>query len=246
MSSIAIIAALESELQPLVTKWSRSTVTFNGRTMRCYGRDNALAVVGGIGRRHAEAAARAVVEKYHPEMLVSAGLAGALIGSLKVGNIVLPNVIVDAETGLEYRCDAGGDVIGGGILVTAPEIAGTNRKVGLVDRFHALVVDMEAAGVAKVAQERGTGFRCVKAISDEADFVMPPLNQFVDDNGQFQQGRFVRWLSLRPQYWAKTVALGRNSARANRALCDWLRQNLSGKLQPARVVTLKEAEYSKN
>lgn len=246
MTRTAIIAALEGELQPLVKEWKQSTLSVRGKSVRCYATDDAVAVAGGIGSRRAEAAARVLMEKYRPEMLVSAGLAGALIRSLKVGNIVLPNVIVDAENGLEYRCDVGGDVIGGGVLVTAPEIAGANSKRELVERFHALVVDMEAAGVAKVAQEQGTGFRCVKVISDEAGFVMPPLNQFVDADGQFQQGRFVRWLVLRPQHWAKTVALGRNSARANSVLCGWLRQNLGAKLQPARVVTLKAAEYSQN
>lgn len=246
MTRTAIIAALERELLPLVKAWKQSTLMIDGKPVRCYATDDAVALAGGIGSGRAEAAARAVVEQYRPEMLVSAGLAGALIHSLKVGNIVLPNVIVDAETGSEYRCNVAGDVIGGGILVTAPEVAGVNTKPELVQRFHALVVDMEAAGVARVAQEQGTGFRCVKAISDEAGFGMPPLNRFVDANGRFQQGRFVRWLVWRPQHWAKTLALGRNSARASRALCDWLRQNQGLPLQSARVVTLKEAEYSKN
>jgi adenosylhomocysteine nucleosidase len=185
------------------------------------------------------------VEAFHPQVLVSAGLAGALIPTLKVGAVALPNVIVDAETGVEYRCDVGGDVIGGGILVTAQEVAAAESKRRLVERFHALMVDMEAASVARVALQTGAGFRCVKAISDEADFVMPPLRRFVAADGQFQQGRFIRWLALRPQHWAKTIVLGRNSARASRALCDWLRQNMAAKLQPARVVTLKEVEYSK-
>lgn len=246
MSRIAIIAALESELQPLVRKWKKSALSVNGKKLPCYSNDDVVAVAAGIGCRWAEAAAHAIVEEYRPEILVSAGLAGALIRSLKVGSIVLPNVIVDAATGSEYRCDLGGEVIGGGVLVSATEIAGAGNKSALVERFHALVVDMEAAGVAKVAQQRGTGFRCIKAVSDESDFAMPPLNEFVNREGSFQQARFVRWLAVRPQYWAKTIALGRNSARASRALCEWLRQNLGGKLQPARVVTLKEAEYLKN
>jgi adenosylhomocysteine nucleosidase len=246
MTRVAVIAALESEIQPLVKSWKQSTLTVAGKPLRCYSADDAVALAGGIGSRRAEGAARAVMEKYRPEMLVSAGLAGALIRSLKVGSIVLPNVIADAETGREYRCDVGGDIIGGGILVTASAIAGAGRKPELVERFHALLVDMEAAGVARVAQEQGTGFRCVKAISDEADFVMPPLERFVDADGRFQQGRFVRWLALRPQHWARTLVLGRNSARASRALCHWLRQNLGERLQPARVVTLKDTEYSEN
>lgn len=246
MTRFAIIAALESELQPLVREWKRSTLMVSGKTIPCYASDEAVAVAGGIGSRWAEAVARTVVGKFSPQVLVSAGLAGALIPSLKVAGIVLPNVIVEAETGTEYRCDVGGDVIGGGILVTVREVAGADSKRKLVERFHALLVDMEAASVARVALEKGIGYRCVKAISDEAGFVMPPLARFVDVDGHFQQGRFVRWLALRPQHWASTIALGRNSARASRALCEWLRQNLDTKLQPARVVTLKEAEYSKN
>jgi adenosylhomocysteine nucleosidase len=246
MTRVAIIAALESELQPLVKAWKRSTLSVDGKAVTCHESEGAIAVAGGIGSRRAEAVAKAVVEAFRPQVLVSAGLAGALIPTLKVGAVVLPNVIVDAETGVEYRCDVGGDVIGGGILVTAQEVAAAESKRRLVDRFHALTVDMEAAGVARVAQQKGAGFRCVKAISDEADFVMPPLSRFVAVDGQFERGKFIRWLALRPQHWAKTIALGRNSARASRALCDWLRQNMATALQPARVVTLKEAEYSKN
>jgi adenosylhomocysteine nucleosidase len=246
MTRLAIIAALESELQPLVKAWKKSVLSVDGKAVTCHEGEEAIAVAGGIGSRRAGAVARAVVEAFRPQVLVSAGLAGALIPTLKVGAVVLPNVIVDAETGVEYRCDVGGDVIGGGILVTAQEVAAAESKRRLVERFHALMVDMEAAGVARVAQQKGTGFRCVKAISDESDFVMPPLSRFVTADGQFEQGKFVRWLALRPQHWAKTIALGRNSARASRALCDWLRQNMAARLQPARVVTLKEAEYSKN
>ncbi len=118
MSSIAIIAALERELHPLVDEWNSSPLHSNGRTFRCYHSEGLIAVAGGIGCKQAELAARAVMENYHPQMLISVGLAGALIRSLKVGSIVIPNVIVDAATGTEYRCNVGGDVVGGGVLVS--------------------------------------------------------------------------------------------------------------------------------
>jgi adenosylhomocysteine nucleosidase len=246
MTRVGIIAALESELEPMVKGWSRTSLSVDGNIVTCYANGDIVAVAGGIGSKCAEAAANAIVKNFSPQMLVSAGLAGALIPSLKIASVFLPNVIIDAESGTEYRCDLGGDVIGGGILVTSQEVAGTESKRNLVERFHALVVDMEAAAVARVAQEKRIGFRCVKSISDEAGFHMPPLTRFVGADGRFQQGKFVRWLALRPQHWAKTIALGRNSARASHALCEWLRNNLDSRLQPARVVTLKESGYSEN
>jgi adenosylhomocysteine nucleosidase len=246
MSRIAIIVALERELHPLVRGWTRRSLDHAGRNFSCFESGELVAVAGGIGCRAAELAAKAVVEKYHPQTLISAGLAGALIRSLKVGSIVTPNVIVDAATGTEYRCQVGGDLVGGGVLVSTNAITGAGAKSGLADRFHALVVDMEAAGVAKVAQECNIGFRCVKAISDEFDFAMPPLDRFVDQEGRFHAGRFVAWSMIRPQYWLATIRLGRNSARATRALADWLGKSLSGNLSPATVVTLSEAEPFKN
>lgn len=220
MSNVAIIAALDHEIAPLVSGWKSATLAHQDRNFRVFEDAGRVAIAGGIGCSAAQEAARAIVEQYKPQLLISAGLAGALISSLKVANIFVPNVIVDSATGKEYRCESGG-----GVLVTAGEVAAAESKPRLVEKFHALAVDMEAAAVAEVAQQAGISFRCVKAISDEAAFVMPPMKRFVDGQGRFQNGRFVAWVMVRPQWWPATFALMRNSSRAAEALCKWLRQN---------------------
>ena len=227
MIKTVVITALERELRPWVNGWPSVTLDFQGRSVRCYQRGEIVAAAGGIGSARAELAARVLAEKFRPQTLISAGVAGALIRSLKAGSVIRPNVIVDAVSGNEYRFAGGGEIVGGGILVSAGEIAESpDAKSSLVERFHALAVDMEAAGVARVAQEAQIDFRCVKAISDEADFKMPPLSRFVDAEGSFATGKFVAWLSVRPQYWARTIALANNTKRATAALCDWLDKNL--------------------
>ncbi len=241
MNTIAIIAALDRELQPLIGGWKQSVVVFNKKTFRVYEHENLVAVAGGIGCRAAEQAARAVVAQYRPQALISAGLAGALIRSLKVGCIVTPNVIMDGMNGNEYRCTLGEGLIAGGVLVSAREIAGRESKQKLVEDFHALAVDMEAAGVAEVAREAEIGFCCVKAISDESSFSMLPLNQFVSAEGEFLTERFVLWAALRPWSWPRVIALGRNSNRATQALCGWLKTHVSSNLRPGKVVRLEPA-----
>jgi adenosylhomocysteine nucleosidase len=245
VSRVAIIAAMEREMLPLVQDWSRVPLVRADGNFPCFESGEVVAIAGGIGCKRAEQAARAAVEKYRPETLISAGLAGALIRSLKVANIVLPSVIVDAASGAEYRCDGGDDVVSGGVLVSTPEIAGSESKPALVERFHALVVDMEAAGVARVAREFGLKLRCVKVISDEFDFRMPPVVRFIDGKGDMQASRFALWVAIRPQYWAPTIQLARNSRRATRALSDWLRKNLDGKLTARPVATLDTADHLK-
>jgi adenosylhomocysteine nucleosidase len=243
MSRTVIIAAMEREVKPLVQGWRRSSINDGARSFTAFEKDDRAVVISGIGCSNAEAAGQAAIAQYRPTQLVSAGLAGALIRSLKAGSVVTPNVVVDAVDGAEYRCTLeSGGVVGGGVLVSAALIAGAEDKQKLVERFHGLVVDMEAAGVARAAQEAGIGFRCVKAISDEADFVMPPLNRFVDAAGNFQSGRFAVWAAVRPWQWARVMKLGSNTNKAVKALCEWLEKNIPESRGSAEVVRLERAE----
>jgi adenosylhomocysteine nucleosidase len=243
MNKIAIIAAMEREIAPLVWGWQRGTLSSGEGKFMLFERDGVVAVVSGIGGKNAERAARAVIAQYRPALLISVGLAGALIRSLKVASVFTPNVVVDAVDGAEYRCAADGNHVSGGVLVSSEEIAGAEAKRELVNRFHGLVVDMEAAGVAKVAQQEQIGFRCVKAISDEADFPMPPMEKFMSLAGEFQSGKFALWAALRPWQWMKVAALARNSKRATEALCNRLRDDLASALPPKEIVTLDRTEF---
>jgi adenosylhomocysteine nucleosidase len=243
MSKIAIIAAMEREIAPLVRGWQRGTLSSGERKFVTFDCDGVIAVVSGIGCKNAELAARAVVDQHRPALLISVGLAGALIRSLKVGSVFTPNVVVDAADGAEYRCAADGKHVSGGVLVSAAEIAGAEAKRELVNRFHGLVVDMEAAGVARIAQQEQIGFRCVKAISDEADFTMPPMGKFMNTAGEFQNGKFALWAAVRPWQWVRIVALAQNSKRATVALCNRLRDDLAAGSQSREIVTLDRAEF---
>lgn len=243
MTKVAIIAAMEREIAPLVRGWQRGTLSSEEKNFIFFKQDGVLAVASGIGCKNAELAARAVVTQCRTDLLISAGLAGALIRSLKIASVFTPNVVVDAADGGEYRCTADSNSISGGVLVSATEIAGIQAKRELVNRFHGLVVDMEAAGVAKVAQQEQIGFRCVKAISDEADFVMPPMGKFLNAAGEFQRAKFALWAAVRPWQWTRVAALARNSKRATDALCTRLLHDLASGLPPNKIVTLERAEF---
>ena len=244
MSKIAILAAMEREIAPLVLGWQRGTLSSGERKFILFESDGVAVVVSGIGCKNAELATRTVITQYRPTLLLSVGLAGALIRSLKAGSVFTPNVVVDASDGAEYRCTADGNHVSGGVLVSSGEIAGIEGKRELVNRFHGLVVDMEAAGVARVAHQEQIGFRCVKAISDEADFAMPPMGRFLNATGEFQSGKFALWTALRPWQWARVAALARNSKRATRALCNRLQADLASGSAAREIVTLNKAEFS--
>jgi len=149
-----------------------------------------------MGKKAARRATEAVIRYAQPELLVSAGIAGAVSPKLKVGDVGWAREVVDAGTGIRYRT-RGGDWL----VATVQTVGGPAEKRPLLRQYGADVVDMEAAAVAEVASEHGLEFAAIKAISDEADFVMPPLARFVEESGRFATGRFMVYVATRPQLW---------------------------------------------
>lgn len=221
MSRIAIVAALEREVRPLVKSWRVSEREFDGRRFRFFEKDDVVLVCGGIGAQAARRAAEAVISLYAPQVVSSVGFAGALGSELKVADIIQPLRVVNASD-----CSSVTLARGEGVLVTLGSVASPEQKAKLRDSFAAQAVDMEAAAVARAAEARGVRFAVVKVISDEFDFnlpaIFPSTERFVDANGQFLEGRFAWFAAFRPWLWPQIARLARNSGRASRALCDWL------------------------
>lgn len=217
MSRIAIVAALEREVRPLVKQWRASEREHAGRSFRFFEKDDAVLVCGGIGVEAARRAAEAVIALYSPAVVYSAGFAGALDPGLKVGDVVHPARVINAGDGSSVSLSEGK-----GVLVSFASVASPEQKAKLRESFGAQAVDMEASAVACAAEARGVDFAVVKAISDEFDFTFPSLERFVDSDGQFMEARFALFAALRPWFWPQVVQLASNGKRASRALCEWL------------------------
>ena len=217
MFRVAIVAALEREVRPLVRNWRVVEKEHGGRRFRFFEKDHVVLVCGGIGAEAARRAAEAVIAIYAPALVYSAGFAGALDSALKVGEVVQPRRVVNTGDGSSIDRNQGE-----GVLVSFASVATPAQKAKLKDSFNAQLVDMEAAGVARAAEARGVEFAVVKAISDEFDFVFPSMEQFVSADGRFHERRFALFAAMRPWLWVKVARLARNTNRASQALCHWL------------------------
>ena len=103
MPKIAIIAAIERELWPLIKNWRSVKAEHEDREFTFYESDYAVAVCGGMGAEYGRRAAEAVIMKYSPEIMISAGVAGALVPELRVGDTVFPAVVIDARDGSRHE-----------------------------------------------------------------------------------------------------------------------------------------------
>ena len=218
MPRLAIVAALEREVRPLVKDWHATDQQHDGRRFRFFEKGEIILVCGGIGAAPARKASEAAIALFDPQVICSAGFAGALDPKLKVGDLIHPAVVINAGDGSRTMVNSGS-----GVLVSFASVADPDQKRKLRDSFGAEIVDMEAAAVARSADAHGKEFTAVKAISDEINFEFPAMDRFVDSEGRFLEGRFTLYTAIRPWLWPRVLQLGRNSTRASRALCMYLR-----------------------
>jgi adenosylhomocysteine nucleosidase len=222
MPKIAIVAAMEREVAPLIRTWQVRSVEHGGRRYQLFENKEASLICAGVGPEAARRATEAIIQEVRASHILSVGFVGALDPALKVGEVFEPRIVINAGDGA--RTDTGS---GQGTLVSFSVLAGREQKEKLRDAYSAAVVDMEAAAVAQGAELRGVRFGALKVVSDEADFVMPPVGDFIEADGSFRAAHFVLHVALRPWLWGATVALARNSARSSKALCAALDQYLS-------------------
>jgi adenosylhomocysteine nucleosidase len=214
---IAIVAALEREVWPLVKDWPSRSRAYDGRSYKLFEKAPVAVVCGGIGAEAARRAAEAIIGLYQPALVVSAGFAGGLDPALRTGDMLNPRHVIDARDG--SRTDAGA---GEGVLVTFEGIADAEQKAKLADAFGAHAVDMEAAAVARSAEAHGLKFVACKVVSDVHDSRLPPIMRFVGRDGRFHPLPFVLHVAVRPWLWAGVVRLASNSTLAAKTLCEAL------------------------
>ncbi len=217
MPKLAIVAALEREVRPLIRSWRVTEKEYEGRRFRFFENGEAVLVCGGIGPVAARRASEAIIATFDPQVVCSAGFAGALAASLKVGDVVRPQIVINAGDGSNVTLGEGE-----GVLISYIEIANPAQKAKLRESYGAQLVDMEAAAVARAAESREITFIAIKAISDVADFDLPPMDRFVKPDGSFSEMRFAWFAALRPWVWPQVLRLAANSRRASHALCKEL------------------------
>jgi adenosylhomocysteine nucleosidase len=217
MKRIGIIAALSGELKPLVRGWpKRGRNLWVGRVGEC----EAAAIAGGIGAKATERAAEHLFAEFEPEALVSYGWAGALTCAVKPPTACAISEVIDACTDRCYTTQ----FARGYRLLTLDRVAGADEKRGLAEKYQSVLVDMEAAAVARIARARNVPFFCFKGVSDGYNDQLPDFSRFIDDAGELRMAAFMAYAAVRPKYWPSMQRLGKNSRAAATALAGLLEE----------------------
>lgn len=229
MNRIAIIAAIDDELQPLVKNgWTKTADhIWTGQI----GGLPAIAIAGGMGAAAATRAANQALQ-FSPDTLISYGWAGALTCAVKPGAVCMANEIIDVTTG-EHFSTGSHD---GFRILTLDHVALATEKRALAAAHKSVVVEMEAAAVARVAAGHGLAFYCIKGISDGYTDKLPDFNKFITPEGQLNMAGLVVHSALRPSYWPALMRMGRQSKAAATGLAAELDRFVSAHQKQTSVI----------
>lgn len=211
MKRIGIVAALPGELKPLVSGWEKLDGEAWTGILAGY---ECMAVAAGMGAGPATRACERIFASGRVDALMSVGWAGALSCGVKPPDAYEVKEVVDPRTGERFLTGQEQGLR----LVTLDHVAGVVEKRHLAASYHAVLVDMEAATVARLARARNVAFLCCKGISDGATDVLPDFSRFVSARGQMRMAAFLAHVAVRPRYWKNLARMGMNGQKAAAAL----------------------------
>jgi len=215
MNRIAIIAAMPAELKPLVQGWKHlPTHSGIGAWQGKLNSTDCVAVCAGMGRQAAERACQIAAESGPLAALVSVGWAGAISCGLQPGSAYAVNEVIDAATGDRFATRSTIEANPARLrLVTIDHVAHAREKRELGEKYQAVMVDMEAAAVARVAGRLQAAFYCLKAISDTSGEILPDFSRYTDQQGHLRLAALLAHVAVRPKYWPGLGRMARNGSK---------------------------------
>jgi len=162
---------MRSELRPLLRPLSlgRARSSDGALLSGAVGRVEVVAATTGIGTRAATRAAERLLDATPVDHVVVVGIAGGIGASVDIGDLIVPDLVLDLATGVEHRPALLGDTASRGTLVTSDVLLVDANEAARLEERGAIAIDMETAAIAAVCERRLCPWSVFRAISDRAD-----------------------------------------------------------------------------
>ncbi|HDS16836.1 MAG TPA: hypothetical protein ENN66_09585 [Proteobacteria bacterium] len=181
--TIALIAALRHELQPLlaVGNWHLEKIAGRHFYRRDYSGKEVVVTTSGLGKVMAAATTQMLIDRFSAELVLNFGSCGGLAPDLAVGDLVLASRVIEYDFSSEHKpvpitdCDP--------LLVSALQrefsalrcgpLASADRNADtaavreeLHARYLALAADWEGASIVRVARRMGIPALVLRGVTD--------------------------------------------------------------------------------
>jgi adenosylhomocysteine nucleosidase len=234
VETIGLLSAMPQESAALlryIEGWKHIDIGgYRGSRFQINNRDCVL-VTTGMGLSRATNATRALLEVINPDLLISFGIAGAVLVDLNIGDVVVSGrtCMLDndhpgsslplASISLEAR-DAALQILQTFDARLVSGTAITTRGSQLVQKewpgISNPILEMETVGIAQVAHEKKIPLLSIRSISDGPRSPIPfDLETVLDKNDDIAIGRLLKQVLHHPRILFQSGQMLRNSQIAS-------------------------------
>jgi len=245
--NIGIIAAMPEEAAAIIRCASSPIKEKIGNRISyrfVHGEHSVVVMQSGMGFDNAARGAELIVDRFSPDLLLSAGFCGGIAPELQVGDsaVACGFTIVSGTTLQEVPIEMpafirklvrvltdGGERAFETLFVSTPTVMNKASIAALLPEKSPLpVVEMESAAIALVAVEKKIPFLAVRTVSDpSSEELLFSIDEFCDTNQNISIPKVLLTILKRPVIIPQLIRLARNSRIAANALSTAIESFLS-------------------
>ena len=167
---IAFVFAMPIELAPLTHAFSLTETQVGGGTMHEGTADGheIVAIVTGMGTELATAGTKRLLDAVPIRWVLVVGITGALENETPIGTLVSPEIVVNSETGREFRPAPLAEGTPAGKMWTTNGLTTQHADLAALRAQGVVSLDMETAAIAELCEARGIPWSVFRVISDRA------------------------------------------------------------------------------
>lgn len=224
VEKILVLAPMRSELQPVVRALGLGKPAPGPVALRSgrVGSVNVVATTAGVGPVAAARSTEIALAAAGPDHVIVCGIAGAVDASATIGEVILPDVVVDGATGEELLPSPLGSASLRGRVMTTADLIVDPAALGRLLEEGVDALEMESAAIGRVCDRAGLPWTVVRSISDRAGdgIVDVDVLSMLNEDGSANVTAALKQVLAHPGRIPALARLARDSAVAVRAAAE--------------------------
>jgi adenosylhomocysteine nucleosidase len=227
---LGVVVPMEPELRPFAKRVRLQREEVDGRVVHSgtIGDVEIKATITTMGTTPAKASTEFVLDTLDVDHVVLIGIAGGLGPDVHIGDLLVPEVVIDYDTRRETHPTPLGQHVAAGTLMTSGELILDPDILSRLADDGAAAIDMETSAVGAACEDRGVPWSVFRGISDHIrdSLIDSGVSNLAKPDGSADVGAVVKFLVTKPWRIPTLAKLGRDMNTAAKAAAGALVDSL--------------------